>query len=87
MSIVKTRIRSSCFSQKDAVKCIYFLIDSEIVLAMLNKDSYGFHTYDTLRVGETQQATNPSMWFWVDGSLNIADWITRGEKPNGKLAK
>ena len=38
--------------------------------------------YVALRVGEIQQATNPSMWFWVDGSLNIADWITRGKKPN-----
>ena len=71
-----------CSEMRYNFKDIYFLIYSEVVLAMLNKDSYGFHTHAALRVGEIQQATNPSMWFWVDGSLNIANWITRGKKPN-----
>ena len=71
-----------CSEMRYKFKAVYFLIDSELVLAMINKDSYGFHIYASLRVGEIQQATNPSMWFWVNGSLNIADWITRGKKPN-----
>ena len=47
---------------------------------MLNKDSYSFRTYAALRVGEIQQSTDPSQWFWLDAKLNVADWITRGKK-------
>ena len=63
-------------------KNVTFLMDSEIVLAMLNKESYGFQTFAALRVGEIQQATKLSGWFWVEGMSNIADWITRGKKPD-----
>jgi hypothetical protein len=57
----------------------YFIIDSEIVLSMLHKDSYNFDTYAGVRVGEIQQGTELDNWFWVEGSVNIADWITRGK--------
>ena len=57
---------------------IYFFVDSEIVLAMINRENYGFNTYAALRIGEIQKATKPEQWAWVDGKMNIADWITRG---------
>ena len=30
------------------------------------------------RIGEIHQATDPGNWFWIEGSLNIADITTRG---------
>ena len=60
---------------------VYHIIDSEIVKAMINKESYGFNTFAANRIGEIQQKTTPSEWFWVEGVLNIADWITRGKSP------
>ena len=48
--------------------------DSEIVKAMISKESCGFNTYAANRIGEIQQETNPSEWVWTAGSLNIADW-------------
>ncbi|CAB4021212.1 Hypothetical predicted protein [Paramuricea clavata] len=60
----------------------YFFVDSEIVRAMIQKDSYGFNTYAAVRIGEIQEGTSPSDWHWIEGKLNIADWITRGKNPS-----
>ena len=76
--------RLMCFIQRETrIKFaqVYFLVDSEIVVAMLQKESYGFGTYIGVRVGEIQQATKPGDWHWIDGQLNIADWITSGRSP------
>ena len=54
-------------------------MDSEIVRAMIEKDSYGFNTFVATRVGEIQNSTNTSEWYWVKSGLNIADIITKGE--------
>ena len=55
----------------------YFIVDSEIIRAMIQKDSYRLNTFVALRIGEIQEATNPSDWYWVDGKLNISDWLTK----------
>ena len=60
---------------------VYHIVDSEIVKAMINKESYGFNTYAANRIGEIQQKTDPQQWFWIAGNLNIADWLTRGKSP------
>lgn len=60
---------------------VYHIVDSEIVKAMINKESYGFNTYAVNRIGEIQQKTDPQEWFWIAGDLNIADWITQGKSP------
>jgi hypothetical protein len=65
----------------------YHIVDSEIVRAMIQKESYGFNTFAATRVGEIQAGTDPLEWYWVDGILNIADWTTRGKKPSELGAK
>ena len=60
---------------------MYHILDSEIVKAMISKQSYGFNTFAANRIGEIQNSTNPSEWYWIKGSLNIADWLTRGKSP------
>ena len=49
---------------------------------MIQKESYGFNTFAATRVGEVQQNTSPKEWFWMESKYNIADWLTRGKKPN-----
>ena len=34
------------------------------------------------RIGEIQEGTDPQDWYWVESENNIADWITRGKRPN-----
>ena len=46
----------------------YLIIDSEIVLSMLHKDSYNFDTYAGVRVGEILQGTDLYNWFWAEGN-------------------
>ena len=59
---------------------IMHLVDSEIVHAMVHKDSYGFGTFAANRIGEIQRTAEPEEWGWVEGKLNVADAITRGSK-------
>ena len=60
-------------------KEIIHIIDSEIVRAMINKDSYGFNTFVATRIGEIQTSTKPNEWYWIESKYNIADIISRGE--------
>ena len=81
-ALLSKRLR--VFVQKESrytFTTIYHIVDSEIVKAMISKESYGFNTYAANRIAEIQQETNPSEWFWTAGNLNIADWLTRGKNP------
>ena len=59
----------------------YFIVDSEIVRSMINRDSYGFNTFVVVRIGEIQSHTDPNEWFWISGDVNVADIIARGKSP------
>ena len=76
--------RLSAFIKKESLLVFskeFFIVDSEIVRAMVQKESYGFNTFAAIRVGEIQEGTSPSDWYWVEGKLNIADCTTRGKSP------
>ena len=45
----------------------YHIVDSQIVKAMIQSESYGFQTYAAVRIGEIQEHTNKSDWYWVNG--------------------
>ena len=45
---------------------------------MIQKESYVFNTFAATRIGEIQGSTDPLDWFWIEGSENIADIMTRG---------
>ena len=60
---------------------INFIVNSEIVRAMTQKESYGFNVFTGLRLGEIQETEDPKDFFWVPGDLNIADLISRGSSP------
>ena len=61
---------------------IYHIVDSQIVHAMIQKHSYGFNTFAATRIGEIQEGTSLTDWYWVESKHNIADCITRGKKPS-----
>lgn len=46
---------------------------------MINKVSTRFQVYEGVRISEIQHGTNGDMssWFWISGSTNIADLLTR----------
>ena len=56
-------------------------LDSQIVQAMILKDSYGYNTFAALRVAEIQQKTDPAGWLHIPGDQNISDILTRGASP------
>ena len=60
-------------------KCFH-IVDSQIVHAMVGKESYGFNTFAATRVGEIQSGTNAEDWYWIASQQNIADWLTRGKR-------
>ena len=57
----------------------YFIVDLQIIRAMIQKDSYGFNTFAAVRIGKIQEKTNPKDW--VESKNNISDWLTRGKTP------
>ena len=59
------------------------VVDSETVLAMLEKTSTRFKLYEGVRIGEIQAANGGdiSCWAWIAGEKNIADWVTRSKNP------
>ena len=60
----------------------FFIIDSEIVRAQIQRESYGFNTFVGVRIGEIQSLTKRDDWYWVESAKNIADLISRGASPS-----
>ena len=75
---LRTTIEKECRYTFDRV---IHIVDSEIVRAMIQRESYGFNTFTSTRIGEIQEGSNPNEWYWVSGKDNVADLITRGETP------
>ena len=73
-AVISKRLR--CFIQEELryqFEKVYHIVDSEIVKAMISKESYGFNTFAANRISEIQSKTEVSEWYWVNGTLNIAD--------------
>ena len=83
-AVLGTRLRATIEAEMrikfDEVRHI---VDSEIVHAMVRKQSYGFNTFAANRIGEIQRGTNANEWYWIPGKpwLNVADMTTRGCLP------
>ena len=60
---------------------VILLTDSEIVHAMIRKQSYGYNTFAANRIGEIQSSSHVDEWAWVPGKSNAADVVTRGCYP------
>ena len=81
-AVISKRLRKFILTEmRYNFKRAYHIVDSEKVKAMISKESYGFNTFATNRIGEIQQNTKPSEWYWISGKFNAADCITRGLSP------
>lgn len=67
MSIDKIELRGAVLSKR--LKCrytfekCYYVVDSQIVHAMIQKSSYGFNTFAATRIREIQGGTNIEDWY------------------------
>lgn len=59
----------------------YHFVDSQTVLGAIQRESYGYQTFFTNRIGEIQGSTQVQDWKWIPGPQNVADIITRGASP------
>lgn len=60
---------------------IYHIIDSMIVKAQIQRESYGFGTFTATRVAEIQDRTKKDEWWWISGESNPADLTTQATNP------
>ena len=78
-ALLTSRLYSFIMQELDDLQFerVYHVVDSEIAKAMIAKDSYGFSTFAANRIGEIHERTDKDNWYWVEGSLNVADLATR----------
>ena len=86
-AVLNSRLYSFISHELDGIKFegVHHIIDSEIVKAMISRDSYGFRTFAANRIGEIQDTTNKEDWYWVESKLNVADLATRPLARSTKL--
>ena len=75
----KTTLQQQC---RYTFKRCYHIVDSQIVHAIIHKESYGFNTFAATRGGEIQEGTEKNNWYWIESKHNTADWLMRGRRPN-----
>ena len=82
-AILSCRLRVMIEKESDwKFHSIMHLVDSAIVRAQIQKESYGFGTFVANRIAEIQAKTDPAEWWWVKTSENPADLTTRPCHPN-----
>ena len=75
--LAETIIREMTYEFTD----VMYIVDSIIVRSQIQKESYGFGTFVATRIAEIQEKTKPCQWWWIKGSENPADLVTRPTKP------
>ena len=83
-ALLSVRLRETIIQELSDLEFtkVTHIVDSEIVHAMIHKESYGFNTFAGNRVGEIQRKSSPDEWAWISGKLNISDMLTRGCSPS-----
>ncbi|CAG2217799.1 unnamed protein product [Mytilus edulis] len=81
-AVIASRIREKNSEEMDFnfIRIIH-VVDSTIVRAQIQRESYGFGTFVATRIAEIQSKTEPSDWWWVQGEQNPADLTTRATDP------
>ena len=57
-------------------------VDSDIVRAQIQRESYGFGSFVATKIAEIQNKSEPIEWWWVATSENPADMVTRPTRPS-----
>ena len=81
-AVLATRLREILENEMDYTFCrVVHIVDSTIVRAQIQRESYGFGTFVATRIAEIQNKTEPSEWWWVPTDNNAADLTTRITSP------
>lgn len=82
-AVLSCRLRLTLEKESDwKFQSVMHVVDSSIVRAQIQKESYGFGTFVANRLAEIQAKTDPNDWWWVSTSENPADMTTRPCHPN-----
>ena len=67
MSIDRIHLCGAVLSKrlKELLERCLHIVDSQIVHAMVQKESYGYNKFAATVIGEIQSGTNPEDWCWV----------------------
>lgn len=68
--------RTFCTELQYKDQAVFHLIDSQMVLGAIQRESYGYKTFFGDRIGEIQETKNVEDWWWIKGNLNISDIVT-----------
>ena len=83
-AVLGTRLRATIEKELELeFEKVFHFTDSEIVKAMINRESYGFNSFAENRIREIQTASNKEEWRWIPGKpyINVSDLTTRGVDP------
>ncbi|CAC5386337.1 unnamed protein product [Mytilus coruscus] len=82
-AVLAARIRQKLVEEMDyRFSRVIHIVDSMIVRAQIQRESYGFGTFVVTRVVGIQNKTELSDWWWVPSEFNAADLATRITSPN-----
>ena len=77
-AVLASRLRESLLKEMNITfGRVIHLIDSMIVRAQIQKESYRFKPFVATRLGEIQETTKPSEWWCIPSEENPADLTTR----------
>ena len=82
---IATRLRKKIEELMDyQFRKVYHLTDSRIVRDQIKSESHRFRTVTAVQVGEIQENSYESEWWWIPFEYNSADMLTR---PNKRITK
>ena len=65
-AVLAARLREIIENEMDYKFCrVIHIVDSTIVRAQIQQESYGFGTFAATRIAEIQNKTEPSEWWWI----------------------
>ena len=62
-------------------QAVFHIVDSAIVRAQIQKESYGFGSFVATKIAEIQNKSDAREWWWIATSDNPADMVTRSTSP------
>ena len=74
-ALLGCRLRESIQNEMDYTYCkVVHIVDSTIVQAQIQKESYGFGTFVATKVAEIQNKSDPREWWWTSTDKILQIW-------------
>ncbi|XP_043192676.1 uncharacterized protein LOC122366428 [Amphibalanus amphitrite] len=81
-AVLGCRLRKTIQQEMNFIyKTVIHVVDSAIVRAQIQKESYGFGSFVATKVAEIQNHSEPNEWWWIATADNPADMLTRPTRP------